>query len=273
MAMATLAVACTHEEPRGSEAAADVSRRPMTFTAAGPQPMAGPTPTRVADNSGDGAGSTWTDGDRIRIVATSLSDGNTASTLCTLRADGSVAGYTRQMYWTTTGLYRITAWYANISDNRTTDSAIDLSDQSRGLAYVLKADTTVAYAFSNSRNGDIQLSFAHQLARVRVRLTSNAGGAIPTANADVWIRNCHTLCTISDGDVIPAGSASNNIRMRRPQEPDGCFEANVMPDAGETSRRAYALAVEVDGKPTAVHLAQPVAFARGKTYTITIRME
>lgn len=241
----------------------------MTFTAARLPTVDEPAPTRVADGTD---GSTWTDGDRISVVATSLSDGNTASTLCTLRADGSVASYTRQMYWTTTGLYRITAWYANISDCRTTGNAIDLSDQSGGLAYVLKADTTATYAFSNSRNGDIQLSFVHQLARVRVRLTDDADNAIPPANAEVWIRNCHTQCTISNGDVIPSGRANNDIRMMRPRESGGYFEANVIPDAEGTNRMAYALAVEVGGKPSTVHLARPVAFAKGKAYTITVKV-
>lgn len=162
--------------------------------------------TRVSENS-DGTSSVWTNGDQIKVKITG--NGNDAETTCTLNANGHVTTYNPELFWKTNGTSTVTAWYP-------TDETVNLADQRGGLKYVLKATATGASYKSN-----VALSFAHQLAKVRVKLT----GAKASDVTDVKIKS-YTTCTNMQGEVSNAVSVGE-ITMHKAA--DKTFEANVVP--------------------------------------------
>ena len=272
LAATAIALAACTQEADDNTTRLPEGKYPMTFTAIAPSPLSATPTTRVADaDDGSITGSSWNDGDRICVTVKALSDNYTAHTSCTLKADGTATSYDPTIYWHSTGAHSVTAWYANISSNHTSDTAIDISDQSNGLAYVLKSEPAV-HTFYNGKSM-ITLHFTHQLAKVRVLLTDNDGNAINPAAAAVEIRQCHTSCDINEGDITPIGNAYGNVRMMRPTAIGDYFEANVIPDADGMSRQMHAMNVEVNGKKTTASLTQAVRFEKGKVYTFTIRVK
>lgn len=271
VATAIALAACTQDTDNINTHLSDC-KYPMTFTTVVQQPLSATTPTRVADaDEGAAIGCSWSEGDKISVTVNALSDNFSAHTSCTLRADGSVASYDPQIFWHTTGPHSVTAWYSNISDSHTSDNAIDISDQSKGLAYVLKSEPTT-HTYYNERS-TIALRFTHQLAKVRVLLTDDGGNAIDPSTATVEIRQCYTACAISDGDITPTGNADGNVKMMPPSYAGGYFEANVIPDADGTIRQTHAMNFISSRKNTTINLAQPVRFEKGKVYTFTIRVK
>lgn len=162
--------------------------------------------TRVSENS-DGTSSAWTNGDQIKVKITG--NGNDAETTCTLDASGQVTASNPELFWKTNGTSTVTAWYP-------TDGTVNLADQRGGLKYVLKATATGASYKSN-----VALSFAHQLAKVRVKLTGEKASDV----TDVKIKS-YTTCTNMQGEVSNAVSVGE-ITMHKAA--DKTFEANVVP--------------------------------------------
>ena len=110
--------------------------------------------TRVTEDATDGKSSVW-EWNGTETIRVQLGDEATTYTLNTdktLTAD-------QQLYWTSTDPATVAAWYP-------TYETVDLSDQSNGLAYVLKAEVQDA-----TYNNEITLGFKHQLAKVRVVLS------------------------------------------------------------------------------------------------------
>ena len=115
----------------------------------------------------------------------------------------------RTLYWPAPTA-DIIAWYP-------IDKEVDLSDQSDGLSYVLKA--VIPYAkLSNT----INLSFNHQLAKVRVEL-------IGTRDVDVRSVEVYgyTSCINTEGTVSTDGASQGWITMHKVN--DTTYEANVVP--------------------------------------------
>lgn len=178
--------------------------------------------TRVSDyDNTDGTHhSQWTDGDKIQVTVTPQS-GTAMTTTCTLDGSGNITAYNPQLYWQNTSSATIDAWYSNITGQNTTDAdrTVSLADQSGGLAYVLKATPiTASYQTTN-----IQLSFAHQLAKIRVKLDGEKAASVTSVSV-----KSHTGCTVSNGDVT--GSDEGFIPMHKAIYGDNTYwEANVVP--------------------------------------------
>lgn len=270
MACGTAAIllnsSCTEGEDSNSHME---GKLPITLTAVQLQPVGSPPYTRVTETATE---SKWSDNDKIHVVVQSLSNGNKAETDCTLKADGSVGLYSPQLFWQATGLYDIYAWYSNIDGRQTSDNTVDIQDQSEGVAYVMKAET-VRHAYYQGNSGNIMLTFVHQLAKVRVRLTAKNGSTTSLANARVSLRGCYTSCTVNRGTVIPSGKADGYINMMPPATESGYFEANVIPDGHNTTRQTYALEITAGGKTKAADLDSPVTLEAGKVYTFNITVE
>lgn len=222
LAACLLLAACTQDEPAGQGTALPDGAYPITFSAV--QAEEATPQTRVSDyDDTDGTHrSRWTEGDTIEVMVTPQ-NGTTMTTACTLDADGSITAYDPQLYWQDTNPATINAWYSNITGQATTDNnTVSLADQSNGLAYVLKAAPVQASYQSPS----IQLSFSHQLAKVRVKLE----GEKATDVTSVSVKS-NTDCTVINGDVT--GSGEGFIPMHKATySTDTYWEANVVPGGG-----------------------------------------
>ena len=163
--------------------------------------------TRVAEND-NGTGSVW-QWDGSEMIGVRL--GNETTTY-TLNADKTLTT-DQQLYWTSAAPATVTAWYP-------TDESVDLSDQSEGLAYMLKAEVPGA-----TYNNEIALDFKHQLAKVRVVLN----GTQASLAQSVEVYGC-TTCTNNEGAPI-AGDTQGWLKMKHTTYTDGteCWEANVVP--------------------------------------------
>lgn len=156
--------------------------------------------TRVAENA-DGSGSIWQPDDAITVSL----DGETAI----YTYDGSAWTSDAPLYWKNTQTAEVTAWYPVVE-------TVGLSDQSSGLAYVLKAEVPDATC-----GEPVSLGFKHQLAKVRVVLSGTQAGEVEK----VEVHN-YTSCThVSGGNVV--GSTEGWITMHRVDA--ATYEANVVP--------------------------------------------
>lgn len=229
---------------------------PLTFTAT--QDDGGGVQTRVSENP-DGMGSTWTAGDQIKVV---VSDGgNAAETTCTLNSSGNITAYNPKLYWKTTQNSKINAWYSNILGQSTASSTVSLTNQTGGLAYVLKADekTNVNYQSSN-----IQLQFTHQLAKVRVKVVKGTyKGNLNITGVKV---KGYTSCAVSKG-VVSSGSNEGYISTRKNGD---YYEANLVPGL---ALQTEAFEITADGNTTKATLKGAVTPAKGNVHTITITMD
>lgn len=153
-----LLAACTQDEPGGQGNELPYGEYPLQIggvtldveSSAEPWSAEGPQ-TRVTEDNTDGKSSVW-QWDGSEMIGVRL--GNETATY-TLNAGPSLAP-DRQLYWTSTAPATVTAWYP-------ANETVDLSDQSNGLVYVLKATAENA-----TYNNEITLGFKHQLAKVRV---------------------------------------------------------------------------------------------------------
>ena len=148
--------------------------------------------TRVAEND-NGTGSVW-QLDGSEMIGVRL--GNETTTY-TLNADKTLTT-DQQLYWTSTDPATVTAWYP-------TDETVGLSDQSEGLAYMLKAEVPGA-----TYNNEIALDFKHQLAKVRVVLS----GTQASLAQSVEVYGC-TTCTNNEGAPV-AGDTQGWLRHDNP---------------------------------------------------------
>ena len=162
--------------------------------------------TRVVEST-DGMSSVWEGGEQIGVQIGSGQPG-----IYTVQADGSVVAE-NPVYWTSTAPATVTAWYP-------TYETVNLSDQSEGLAYMLKAEVQDA-----TYDNKITLTFTHQLAKLRVVL--NGTQASLAQSVEVY---GYTTCTNNEGAPV-AGDTQGWLKMKHTTYTDGteCWEANVVP--------------------------------------------
>ena len=159
--------------------------------------------TRVTENE-DGTVGEW-EWDGMEKFAVRLGD---ETAVYTLNPDHTMTA-DRHLYWKSTAPATVTAWYPVVE-------TVDLSDQSSGLAYVLKAEVPDATC-----GEPVSLGFKHQLAKVRVVLSGTQAGEVEK----VEVHN-YTSCThVSGGNVV--GSTEGWITMHRVDA--ATYEANVVP--------------------------------------------
>jgi len=203
------------------------------------QPWGAEDPQTRVSETDDGADSEFKNGDAITV---SLS-GNRA----TYTYDGSAWTSNAPLHWQSTQPATVTAWYP-------ATETISLADQSGELAYVLKSTWTGSY------QSGVNLTFTHQLAKVRVELTGVKSGDV----TGMEIYN-YTSCTNTQGNV--SGASAGWITMKSVTDNSKKFwEANVVP--------GYAITHFCINKTTDVTLngngITPVA---GNRHTITITVE
>lgn len=164
--------------------------------------------TRVAENETDGMGSHWTGGERIGVRIAGSEE--TGIYIINVDDAGNVTVEPETpVYWKSTQTAEVTAWYPVVE-------TVDLSDQSSGLAYVLKAEVPDATC-----GEPVSLGFKHQLAKVRVVLSGTQAGEVEK----VEVHN-YTSCThVSGGNVV--GSTEGWITMHRVDA--ATYETNVVP--------------------------------------------
>ena len=207
------------------------------------QPWGAPA-TRVSEN-GDGKSSTFDAGDPFAVQI----DGEGEVGTYTVRDDGSVEAET-PLYWSDRDeAHTVSAWYP------ATDGTLDLGDQSQSLAYLLYGTGSGNY------QTPVTLTFAHQLAKVRVTPTGDALGEVQSLQLYTY-----TQCTYEKGTVVQ-GSQEGWIEMKKCEYTENgnaitCWEANVVP--GYTITKLMANGTEERTLSSAI---TPVA---GKFYNITL---
>ena len=205
------------------------------------QPWGAPA-TRVSEN-GDGTGSVFDAGDQFAVQI----DGEEGIYIV---QDDSTATSDAPLYWTNTIPNRtVTAWYP------ATGGTLDLGDQSQSLAYLLGGTGTGDY------QTPVTLTFAHQLAKVRVTPTGDALGEVQSLQLYTY-----TQCTYEKGTVVQ-GSQEGWIEMKKCEYTENgnaitCWEANVVP--GYTITKLMANGTEERNLSSGI---TPVA---GKFYNITL---
>lgn len=199
--------------------------------------------TRVAEND-NGTGSVW-QWDGSEMIGVRL--GNETTTY-TLNADKTLTT-DQQLYWTSAAPATVTAWYP-------TDESVDLSDQSEGLAYMLKAEVPGA-----TYNNEIALDFKHQLAKVRVVLNDTQASLAQS----VEVYGC-TTCTNNEGAPI-AGDTQGWLKMKHTTYTDGteCWEANVVPATITLDNF-----VRINGQTATVNDGFPTTLDASTMYTLNL---
>lgn len=199
--------------------------------------------TRVAEND-NGTGSVW-QWDGSEMIGVRLGD---ETTTYTLNADKTLTT-DQQLYWTSAAPATVTAWYP-------TDESVDLSDQSEGLAYMLKAEVPGA-----TYDNKITLSFKHQLAKVRVVLN----GTQASLAQSVEVYGC-TTCTNNEGAPV-AGDTQGWLKMKHTTYADGteCWEANVVP--GTITLDNF---VRINGQTATVNDGFPTTLDASRMYIIDL---
>ena len=174
--------------------------------------------TKVGENV-DGTGSEFTANDAITVSL----GGETA----TYTYDGSAWTSTAPLYWQNTQTATVNAWYPTAEN-------VSLADQSEGLAYVLKGSGTGSY------QSGVNLTFTHQLAKVRVVLSGSQADQV----TEVGIKS-YTSCTHNQGTISTDGASEDWITMQKVTSE--CWEANVVPGHTITQFKVNNTVGELDG--------------------------
>ena len=209
------------------------------------QPWGTPA-TRVSEN-GDGTGSKFDAGDPFAVQI----DGEGEVGTYTVQDDGSAEAEI-PLYWSDTGKHTVTAWYPAKS------GTLDLGDQSQSLAYLLGATGTGDY------QTPVTLTFAHQLAKVRVTPSDDALDQVQSLQLYTY-----TQCTYEKGEVVQ-GSQEGWIEMKPCEYTENgatinCWEANVVP--GYTITKLWANGTEER------NLSAAITPEAGKFYNITLNKD
>ena len=209
------------------------------------QPWGAPA-TRVSEN-GDGNSSTFDAGDKFAVQI----DGEGEVGTYTVQDDGSAEAET-PLYWSDRNDHTVTAWYP------ATGGTLDLSDQSQSLAYLLNGTGTGDY------QTQVTLTFAHQLAKVRVTPSDDALGEVQSLQLYTY-----TQCTYEKGEVVQ-GSQEGWIEMKKCEYTENgatinCWEANVVPDYTITKLRANGTEER--------NLSAAITPEAGKFYDITLNKD
>lgn len=251
-------VSCSQDELTEQGTPLPDGMYPMTFTAV--QAMPGSTPQTRVSESANGVSSQWDGGEVIKVTVSGT--GNDMKTDCTLDGSGNITAYNPQLYWQNTNNATINAWYSNIEGQSTgAENTVSLTDQSEGLAYVLKVEESVP---ANYKTEDIALKFSHQLAKIRVKL-ENDSYLGDLSNATVKVKG-HTSCTVKNGEVSE-GSGEGYITMHKNGD---WYEANLVPG---TLKASEAFEISVGNKNTKANLQNGVVLEKGQVHMVTITVK
>lgn len=210
--------------------------------------------TRVAEKTG-GTGSVFEEGD---VFCVKFEGSDEVGTYRITAAGGVEA--VKPVCWRSpsdTGR-KVVAWYVSGSNTDTdgTTVTMDISDQTAGPAYVLRAEA------ANVSYGDgIALTFSHQLAKVCVSLR----GTACTGNDNGVTLTYPAAITVNEGKVEPA--TSGTIAMHKNTD-EGWYEALV--PAGTIEAGGTPLKVALSDSRAEGGLAGELMLEAGSKYDVTL---
>ena len=207
------------------------------------QPWGAPA-TRVSEKE-DGNSSKFDADDRFAVQI----DGKKEVGTYTVRDNNTVEAEV-PLYWSDTDEHTVNAWYPD------TEGPLNLSDQSQSLAYLLSGTGTGDY------ESPVELTFTHQLAKVRITPTDDALGEVTSLQLYTY-----TQCTYEKGKVVQ-GTDEGWIEMKKCEYTENgnaitCWEANVVPGYTITKLMANNDNKERD-------LSAAITPEAGKFYNITL---
>ena len=204
--------------------------------------------TRVAEST-DGMSSEFKAGDAIGVSL----NGETA----TYTYNGNTWTSETPLYWKDKQPATVTAWYP-------VEEEIDFTQQNvKGLTYLLKADGVEA-----NYDTPANLTFAHQLAKVRVVLEGDKANEVQA----VTVRS--SLRSINDHGTLGAATGGDPIyvpMMEATYNGQRCWEASLRPGWLEPAN-TFEVA-KAEGAPVRVTLDDRVTINAGQVHTITIGVE
>lgn len=207
----------------------------------GSQPWEADVPqTRVTENN-DRNSSTW-QWNGTEQIGVQLYPDDDGTSIYTLTSDKTLTT-DKTLYWRNKLTRELYAWYP-------VAETVPLANQSGELAYVLKGKGSGDYQSSS-----VELSFSHQLAKVRVRLEGEKAGNVNGVKIESY-----TSCTNTNGTVKGNETSVGEITMYKVD--DKTYEANVVPE--KTIEK-----FKVNGGDWVV-LSTPVTPLEGKVHEVTI---
>lgn len=198
----------------------------------------------------------WTVGDEIGVKIGS----GTAGAYKITAIDGSTMEAITPLYWQSTASATVTAWYPKDAQDN-----VSLTNQSAsGFTDVdfLKAETTGTYNQSN-----LNLSFKHLLAKVKVNLIST-NGKTDLGDAEVSILG-NTAFSYTEGVITGNG---NNDYITPHKDDDGSYEALLVP---QNNSNAKFVRIKLKNRKEYYYTPSSINLAGGSlhTYTITVNDE
>ena len=205
--------------------------------------------TRVSENPTDGMGSEFKAGDAIGVSL----NGETA----TYTYDGTAWTSEAPLYWKDKQPATITAWYP-------VEEEIDFTQQNvKGLTYLLKGKSNTDADYDTPAN----LTFAHQLAKVRVKLEGTKADEVTAVTVRSYPKATHNQGTY----VAKEGDAAYYPMREANYGGKTYWEANLLDghlEADNTFR------VSSDGKNfVQVKLTEDVNIDPGYVHTINISVD
>lgn len=159
-------------------------------------------------------------------------------------------------YWQSPEPQTVTAWYPAV------DKTIDLSDQTAGLPYVLKAT-----AENQTYSSYVDLNFKHQLAKFRLTLKDGDGSpSLASRMETVTFNNLITSCSTKEGTVT-AGTEKGSVT---PYKSGDCvYEALLTPQSIEADKEFVTMTI--GGREYIVKPSSAISLEVGKigSYTAT----
>lgn len=259
LAAATLLTACTQDELAEQGSPLPEGQYPLQIGSvsiiaeSNAEPWGAEKPqTRVTDS---GNTSLWKDGDRIGVCIGESEE--TGIYVIHANADGTVTSITPEtpVYWKSTLPAIITAWYP-------VDNEIDFTNQDQGLTYLLKGTSDANASYNTSAT----LTFAHQLAKVRVMLDgdrANAVSAVTVRSYPKSINDQGDLGATTGGDAIYVPML-NTTYNNQP-----CWEATLR-DGTLQADASFRLIPAGGGDPVQAELDNAISISAGNVYNITI---
>ena len=208
--------------------------------------------TRVAEST-DGMSSVWKDRDKIGVRIGDNEE--TGIYVMNVDAEGRVVGVTpeKAVYWKDKQPATITAWYP-------LDEELDFTHQNQGLTYLLQGTSNADY------NTSANLTFSHQLAKVRVKLEGTKANEVTAVTVRSYPTSTHVQGTLNKQDT---SRPTPYVPMREATY-DGVkyWEANLRPGYLEADN-TFEVAKE-GGPPVRVRLENDVSITAGQVHTINI---
>lgn len=141
-------------------------------------------------------------------------------------------------------------------------NTMNISDQTDGLAYVCRSETTEKYG------NDVYLNFEHQLAKVRVYVQGTGYEGDATG---VTINNVPTSCTVVDGKITETSTSTGSVQMYKTSVNNAvCFEANLCPG---TLAKSTNFTVTVNGTAYEISLDSDLTLTAATVNTVSLRLQ